>query len=184
MLSSCADNRSGRTSLRRLATRLCALSLGTLLSIATAQEVPPRQPSASTQDELPATLLTLPHSNTKTPLMQPPYPEHCRRMHHVGLVYMLVQVREDGTVAQARVMASSGDDDVDLSSAKIAMTWRLTPGTMNGFPTSMWGLFVTTFSLEGVSKPVPGAQHLAVKKMSDDYKAQLRAEAERGILSD
>lgn len=105
-------------------------------------------------------------------------------MHHTGLVYLLAQVREDGTVAQARVMASSGDNDLDVASAKMVMTWRLTPGTMNGFPTSMWGLFFIAFSLEGVPKPVPGPQHLAVKKMSDDYKAQLKAEAERGVTSE
>jgi TonB family protein len=53
-------------------------------------------------------------------------------------------VKDEGRVAEARVVQSSGHSAVDQGAMKVTEQWRMTPGTINGEAVCMWMKFVTT----------------------------------------
>lgn len=88
-----------------------------------------------------------PKSDPAMPLTQPSYPAGSRRLGQQGTVIMRLHVLADGSVADARIIRSSGHPDLDYSAIHEAKRWRVAPGTVNESPTHMWARFAVTFKL-------------------------------------
>lgn len=88
-----------------------------------------------------------PRSNPENPLSPPDYPPASRRSEEQGVVVLNLHVLEDGGVADAVVLESSGYPDLDYAALYKSFHWRLDPGTINGVPARMWGRFAVSFQL-------------------------------------
>jgi TonB family protein len=91
--------------------------------------------------------VVLPKSNPQWPLSQPLYPTASRRLGETGTVVLRLHVLEDGSVADVRIDQSSGYPDLDYSAYYESFRWRISPGTVDGVPSRMWGKFAVTFKL-------------------------------------
>lgn len=91
--------------------------------------------------------VVLPKSNPQWPLSQPLYPSASRRLGEAGTVVLRLHVLEDGSVADVRIDQSSGYPDLDYSAYYESFRWRISPGTVDGVPSRMWGKFAVTFKL-------------------------------------
>jgi TonB family protein len=123
--------------------------------------------------------VVLPKVTAANPLRQPQYPDASRRRGDQGLVGVDVFIGEDGRVKEAKIVMSSGHEELDASTLKEAWSWRFAPGCLNDKPTGMWSTFTITFSLYDRNHPMPD-QSLALaemRKMTDERKAALAAEA-------
>lgn len=58
---------------------------------------------------------------------------------------MLLLVNEEGYVAQAKVLKSSGSTALDRASLEASGDWRLEPGRVDGKATCMWMVFFFTW---------------------------------------
>jgi len=69
---------------------------------------------------------------------QPEYPVSARRLRQQGTVVMLLTVDVSGRVVDAKVETSSGHQALDDAAIREALrSWRYTPGTRSGVPTTM-----------------------------------------------
>jgi TonB family protein len=84
-----------------------------------------------------------PRSDAAFPLQQPQYPAESRLLSHVGIVSLLVLADVDGSVLDQHVAASSGYPQLDTAALQVTKSWKLKPGTVNGGPTKMWGIFTS-----------------------------------------
>ena len=91
--------------------------------------------------------VVLPRANPQWPLSQPLYPSTSRRLGEAGTVILRLHVLEDGSVADVRIDQSSGYPDLDYSAYYESFRWRISPGTVDGVPSRMWGKFAVTFKL-------------------------------------
>ena len=81
---------------------------------------------------------------------QPDYPPTSRRLGEEGSVIVQVLVDPEGKVSDGKIHKRSGfprRDDAALNHALRA--WRLTPGTEDGKPVSVWHSVKVTFRIEG-----------------------------------
>lgn len=82
-------------------------------------------------------------------LSEPEYPPVSRRLGQEGTVTLLLYIREDGRVGDAKVQESSGFPKLDEAAVDHARrNWRFVPGKENGKPIAMWHPFKVTFKLE------------------------------------
>jgi protein TonB len=100
----------------------------------------PQQPSSAGPDHAPVSIAA-----THT---APPYPPIARRIGAEGKVTLRLTVTPEGRVAQARIVASSGRDDLDQTAqAWIVAHWTYKPALANGAPTAGETLATVVFSL-------------------------------------
>jgi len=69
---------------------------------------------------------------------KPPYPALAKRLRIQGTVVVRVWVKPDGSVGHGRVAVSSGEPMLDDSALSTVLTWRFTPGTVDGVAQGMW----------------------------------------------
>jgi TonB family protein len=62
-------------------------------------------------------------------------------------------VLEDGSVADAVIVKSSGYPALDYAAFYEAFQWRLDAGTLDDAPARMWGRFAVTFKLAQERSP-------------------------------
>jgi TonB family protein len=62
------------------------------------------------------------------------------------IVRLELSILADGTVAQVRVVGSSGNTNVDLAAARVLQTARFTPARIEGIPIPVWITLPVTFS--------------------------------------
>lgn len=118
-----------------------------------------------------------PRSDAAFPLRQAAYPAESRKLGHDGIAAVLVLVDVDGSIVDQRVAASTGHPELDASALEVTKSWKLKPGTVNGVPRKMWGLFAMTFSVDGKSKPTQTDQHREASKLINDFYEKMEAAA-------
>ena len=95
----------------------------------------------------PGSQVVLPRSNPAMPLSQPMYPPNSRRLGEQGTVVLQLFVLTDGSVASAQIAQSSGYVELDDAAMYNAYGWHVSPGSVDGRATAMWGRFAVTFKL-------------------------------------
>lgn len=85
-----------------------------------------------------------PRMSPKYPPQSPKRPEDAKPEER-GLVEMLLLVNEEGYVAQAKLLKSSGSPALDRASLRASSEWRLEPGKVDGKSTCMWMVFFFTW---------------------------------------
>ncbi|MDA5194756.1 energy transducer TonB [Govanella unica] len=79
---------------------------------------------------------------------QPEYPPSARRAGEEGTVILLLYVKEDGRIGEAKVDKSSGFNRLDEAAQKEAeRNWRFKPATKDGKPVAAWTKVAVTFRL-------------------------------------
>lgn len=82
-------------------------------------------------------------------LSKPDYPPVSRRLGQEGVVTLMLYVKENGRVGDAKVEKSSGFPKLDEAAVAHALrNWRFKPGTENGKPLAMWHSFRVKFTLD------------------------------------
>jgi protein TonB len=85
----------------------------------------------------------------RNPLSQPPYPPGMVRQGNQGTVDLEVYVLPNGRVGDARVIKSTGWDELDRSAvAEAKRYWRLVPATRDGVAIAQWHKLRVTFKLK------------------------------------
>jgi protein TonB len=72
----------------------------------------------------------------RTPL--PDYPDRAIRREWEGIVTLLVEVREDGSVGEVTVKESSGHELLDRAAVAGVRRWEFRPATVRGRPARSW----------------------------------------------
>lgn len=62
------------------------------------------------------------------------YPESARQAHEQGTVKLEFTITQDGAVANATVLKSSGFPDLDDAALEAVQTWRYKPAQQDGKP--------------------------------------------------
>ena len=84
----------------------------------------------------------------RRPLSKPQYSARMIREGNQGTIDIEVFVQPDGRVADARVVKSTGFDELDLAAiAEAKRNWRLLPATRDGVPIAQWHRLRVTFRL-------------------------------------
>ncbi|RIL12486.1 MAG: hypothetical protein DCC75_00385 [Proteobacteria bacterium] len=79
---------------------------------------------------------------------KPPYPIAARRAGFEGSVTLNILVSQDGSVAEANILNSSGRGDCDAAARKTIMErWRFEPARLNGFPIDWREKVVVNYNL-------------------------------------
>ena len=82
------------------------------------------------------------------PLSKPNYSPQMIREGNQGTIEVEVFVTPDGRVADARVVKSTGFEELDLAAmAEAKRNWRLLPATRDGTPIAQWHRLRVTFKL-------------------------------------
>jgi protein TonB len=111
----------------------------------TDQPLPPAEPRAGATTALEPVIVE--PAIGRAGLSEPLYPSQAIRMGYTGTVLLSVQVLPNGRVGDVRIVQSSGFPLLDEAAMREARRWRLTPGTRDGVPTSMWKQIPITFRL-------------------------------------
>ena len=72
------------------------------------------------------------HVDTSGVNMQPAYPATALAGHEQGAVIVAAAIREDGTVKNVAIAASSGYDDLDNAAANAVYKWKFVPAMVDG----------------------------------------------------
>jgi protein TonB len=84
------------------------------------------------------------------PLTKPQYSARIIRDGGQGTIELEVYVLPNGRVGDARVVKSTGFDELDLAAmAEAKRNWRLLPATRDGVPIEAWHRLRVTFRLDG-----------------------------------
>lgn len=119
-------------------------SSATAITAVTDKKAPPAPPPAPKVEKV----VTLPKADPRRPNSQPDYPSASRRLGEEGSVTLLLYVKEDGKVGEAKVDTSSGFPRLDEAATKEALRrWKFQPGTEDGKPKGMWHKVKVTFKL-------------------------------------
>ncbi|HEU5134219.1 MAG TPA: energy transducer TonB, partial [Steroidobacteraceae bacterium] len=82
------------------------------------------------------------------PLSKPPYSARMIREGSQGTIDLEVFVQPNGRVSDARVVKSTGFEELDLAAlAEAKRNWRLLPATRDGVPIAQWHRLRVTFKL-------------------------------------
>lgn len=93
-----------------------------------------------------------PRADPNHPNRKPPYPPSSVRMGEEGTVVLLLYIRADGTVQEARIDKSSGFPKLDQSAAKYAVkAWRFLPAMSAGQAVAVWHKMAVTFRVDEVN---------------------------------
>lgn len=116
----------------------------TAITAVTNKRPPPAPPPAPKAEKV----VTLPKADPRRPNSQPDYPSASRRLGEEGSVTLLLLVKEDGKVGEAKVETSSGFPRLDEAAVKEALRrWKFQPGKEDGKPKTMWHRVKVTFKL-------------------------------------
>ena len=86
--------------------------------------------------------------DARYPLTQPVYPAQLIREGKTGSADVEVYVLPTGRVGEARIVRSSGFEELDRSTlAEAKRKWRLLPATRDGVPIAQWHRLRVTFKL-------------------------------------
>lgn len=103
------------------------------------------EPSTATA----ASLIVPPQAADENGITQPEYPPASQRLGEIGTVVLALYVREDGSIAEAKVDSSSGFERLDNAAIDEALrAWRFKPGTKDGKPFAMWHKYAVRFKVE------------------------------------
>ena len=84
----------------------------------------------------------------RNPLTKPQYSPRMIREGNQGTMDIEVFVQPNGRVADARVVKSTGFEELDLAAlAEAKRSWRLLPATRDGVPVAQWHRLRVTFKL-------------------------------------
>ena len=84
----------------------------------------------------------------RNPLTKPQYSPRMIREGNQGTIDIEVYVQPNGRVADARVVKSTGFEELDLAAlAEAKRSWRLLPATRDGVPIAQWHRLRVTFKL-------------------------------------
>jgi periplasmic protein TonB len=109
--------------------------------------IPDAEPS-TTESREESRQISPPASNPLQPLTSPLYPPISQRLNEEGRVILEVYVLDNGRVADATVLKSSGYARLDQAALEeVKRGWRLLPGTEDGKPTAMWVRLAVRFRL-------------------------------------
>jgi len=101
--------------------------------------------AAPTQPALPDTSA---RSDPRHKNKQPDYPASSRRMGEQGRVLLVLYVRADGSVQEAKVDKSSGFSKLDRAAVEEALkSWRFLPATSGGVAVPSWHRVAVVFQL-------------------------------------
>jgi protein TonB len=115
-----------------------------ITAVTSEKRAPPPPPPAPKVEKV----VTLPKADPRRPNSQPDYPSASRRLGEEGSVVLLLLVKEDGKVGDAKVDSSSGHPRLDEAAVKEALRrWKFVPGTEDGKPKAMWHKVKVTFKL-------------------------------------
>ena len=108
-------------------------------------------PSSPAPPSLPAEPVSLPTElSVSCPLRNAPvYPALARRMGEEGKTVLRVELDEDGRVASARVVTSSGSSRLDGAALAAVKNWQCNPAQRDGKPVSAVAMQPFNFELEG-----------------------------------
>ncbi|MBN2379760.1 energy transducer TonB [candidate division WOR-3 bacterium] len=70
--------------------------------------------------------------------VKPEYPEEARREGYEGIVFVEALVSTDGTIAEAKLVQSSGYESLDKAALDAAVKWTFTPAEHRGKPVKVW----------------------------------------------
>jgi protein TonB len=105
---------------------------------------PPRAGSAEVQPQIVGV-----RQDPRHPLTKPQYSARIIREGGQGTIELEVYVQPNGRVADARVVKSTGFDELDLAAiAEAKRNWRLVPATRDGVPIAQWYKLRVTFKLD------------------------------------
>jgi len=86
----------------------------------------------------------------RNPLSKPQYSARMIREGNQGTIEVEVYVLPNGRVADARVVKSTGFDELDLAAiAEAKRNWHLLPATRDGVPIEQWYRLRVTYRLDG-----------------------------------
>jgi protein TonB len=86
----------------------------------------------------------------RSPLSKPPYSARMIREGNQGTIEIEVYVLPNGRVGDARVVKSTGFEELDLAAmAEAKRHWRLLPATRDGVPFEQWYRLRVSFRLDG-----------------------------------
>jgi protein TonB len=84
----------------------------------------------------------------RNPLSRPPYSARMIREGNQGTIDLEVYVQPNGRVGDARVVRSTGFEELDRAAlAEAKRNWRLLPATRDGVPIAQWHRLRVTFRL-------------------------------------
>lgn len=89
-----------------------------------------------------------PRSDPAHPLQQAHYPQKFRITDRDGRALLRLFVDSEGRVVNATLVESTGYPELDREALKVALTWRLRPGTIDGRPTAMQRNFAVGFVIK------------------------------------
>lgn len=78
---------------------------------------------------------------------QPPYPNSAQRNGEAGTVVLDVYVRSSGRPTKARVIQSSGFEDLDTAAVQGVLNWHFVPAFRDGDTASDWTTVKVVFDL-------------------------------------
>jgi protein TonB len=112
------------------------------------KEAAPSTAIAAVQSKQAVASATAPRPDPEHPNRRPVYPASSRRMEEEGTVVLLLYVRADGTVQEARVDKSSGYSKLDEAAVREALrSWRFLPAMNAGTAVAAWLRFPVNFKL-------------------------------------
>lgn len=92
--------------------------------------------------------VSLPRTDPRHPLSQPPYPASARRAGTEGTVELSLYVLVSGRIGEAKVARSSGSNELDEAAMREALrAWRLIPQRVDGVTVAAWHNIAVTFQL-------------------------------------
>jgi protein TonB len=99
-------------------------------------------------DNTPRPVIESVRPDPRNPLSRPPYSARMIREGNQGTIDLEVYVQPNGRVADARVVKSTGFDELDRAAlAEAKRNWRLLPATRDGVPIAQWHRLRVTFKL-------------------------------------
>ncbi len=124
-----------------------------------AVQAPPEPPPVKTVAKTPAPTASKPVKAQPAPV-QPPsaqakglqnrapvYPQMSRKKKEQGIVWLLLEVKADGTVGDISIKQSSGFSRLDQAARQAVKKWQFEPARQNGKAIDFWYEMPVNFSL-------------------------------------
>lgn len=112
------------------------------------RETPPAKAIVAVQSTQAVSSARSAKVDPENPPRHPDYPPESRRMGDEGTVVLLLYLRADGTVQEARVDKSSGFSKLDRAAVREALkSWKFRPAMDAGTAVASWFHFAVTFRM-------------------------------------